>query len=175
MKVKLAILMLTTGLSTQSFSTNSFEIKHFNHFVSNSKPITITSGTSALEISNVGWRETGGGGSNVILTGPSNPTSSEGLSPLFYPNPFKLSTGSELGYHLSRNTSVTLKIYDILGNEFFSKTYPSGEKGGSLGYNKVPFNTAVLGHSHMPVGVYFYILLDDGSSVIGKGKFALLP
>jgi len=97
------------------------------------------------------------------------------LPPLFYPSPFKIADGSSLGYRLNRpDIDVTLLIYDSRGNQVFAKDYENGSQGGLLGYNKVPFNTDVLGHSYFPAGLYVYILM-TGSTVLGKGKFAIQP
>ena len=37
------------------------------------------------------------------------------------------------------------------------------------------FDKDLLGHSELPAGVYFYLMLDDDESILGKGKFAVLP
>lgn len=97
------------------------------------------------------------------------------LPPLFYPSPFRLAEGSTLGYQLNRSDmDVELRIYDIRGNEIYRKDLPHTGQGGLLGYNYVPFNETELGHSNMPAGVYFYVLLHE-QKILGKGKFALLP
>jgi hypothetical protein len=51
------------------------------------------------------------------------------------------------------------------------------------GYNlRIPFSDKELGHTTLPAGIYFYVLLHNGTvltasngAIAGKGKFALLP
>lgn len=62
-----------------------------------------------------------------------------------YPNPFNPST--KIGYNLSTNSFVTLKVYDILGREI--ETLVNEEK--SIGNYEVEFNA-----SNLPSGTYFY-------------------
>ena len=89
---------------------------------------------------------------------------------LFYPNPFRLDDGSTIGYRLNKSANVELRIYDLQGMEIFSTLFES-----ELGYNKEVFDKDLLGHSELPAGVYFYLMLDEDESILGKGKFAVLP
>lgn len=94
---------------------------------------------------------------------------------LFYPNPFRLEEGAILGYRLSRgDMDISIRMYDMRGNQIFRKDCKAGEQGGLLGYNKVPFNRSVLGHKNLPSGIYMYVLIYNGK-VIGKGKVAVKP
>jgi len=67
-----------------------------------------------------------------------------------YPNPFNPITA--ISYQLPMNTFVTLKVYDVLGNEV--ATLVNEEK--SAGSYEVEFNATELGS-----GVYFYTLKAD--------------
>jgi hypothetical protein len=68
-----------------------------------------------------------------------------------YPNPFNPSTN--ISYHLSEAGNVTLKIYDILGNEI--TTIVNGYK--SAGEHTVSFDASKLAS-----GIYFYQLKSNG-------------
>lgn len=94
---------------------------------------------------------------------------------LFYPNPFRLNDGAILGYRLSRSDmDISMRMYDMRGNQIFRKDIPAGEPGAQIGYNKVPFNVSTLGHSRLSSGMYFYIILYDGQ-VLAKGKVGVAP
>lgn len=64
-----------------------------------------------------------------------------------YPNPF--STKSSIQYKLKKNSSVTLKVYDILGKEISTLVNEHQEAGEyKLTFNRENLNS----------GVYFYVL-----------------
>jgi hypothetical protein len=67
-----------------------------------------------------------------------------------YPNPFNPTTN--IKYQIANNGFVTLKVYDILGNEV--ATLVNEKK--SAGYYEVTFDA-----SNYPTGVYFYKLTTD--------------
>jgi hypothetical protein len=68
-----------------------------------------------------------------------------------YPNPFNPVT--VIGYQLSANGHVSLKVYDVLGREIATLVdeYQSG------GYRTARFNA-----SDLPSGIYFYRLMAGG-------------
>ena len=101
---------------------------------------------------------------DVKLVGPA----------LFYPNPFRLSTGAELGYRLSKNADIQLRIFDMRGNQILKTEYQAGTIGGLAIYNKRTFNRSTLGGYDLSSGVYFFVL-SSGQKVIGKGKFVVIP
>lgn len=68
-----------------------------------------------------------------------------------YPNPFNPST--VIGYQLQMSGNVTLKVYDILGNEV--ATLVDEEK--PAGIYEVEFNPSSIKH-HTSSGIYFYQL-----------------
>jgi hypothetical protein len=72
-----------------------------------------------------------------------------------YPNPFNPTT--TIKYHIPKMSFVTLKIYDVLGNEV--TTLVNEDK--SAGNYEVDFNTSTINH-HPSSGVYFYQLRAAG-------------
>jgi hypothetical protein len=68
-----------------------------------------------------------------------------------YPNPFNPST--IINFQLPTGSNVTLKVYDVLGNEV--ATLVNEEK--PAGTYEVDFNTSSIKH-HTSSGVYFYQL-----------------
>ncbi len=90
--------------------------------------------------------------------------SSSGLladRPLNDPNPFKLTTGTEIGYWLNRSVDIDLRIYTVSGAEVFQKTLTAGiEDGAKTGYNKVMINQSSIGQD-LPSGVYPYFLINE--------------
>ncbi len=100
--------------------------------------------------------------------------------PLFYPSPFRLTEGSNLFIKfnsVSARGAIELRIYDMRGNEI----YRAQKECAGL-YLRFPFSHEQLGHTQMPAGVYFYLVLHEGSVltdtnglISGKGKFAILP
>ncbi|NNG27115.1 MAG: T9SS type A sorting domain-containing protein, partial [Ignavibacteriaceae bacterium] len=78
-----------------------------------------------------------------------------------YPNPFNPST--KIKYQIPELSFITLKVYDVLGNEIVTLT--NEEKlAGSYG---IEFNAA-----NLPSGIYFYRL--QAGSFVGTKKMVLL-
>jgi hypothetical protein len=94
--------------------------------------------------------------------------------PLFYPSPFRVEDGSTLGYRLNKAANISIRIYDMRGNEIVRRDIAENEIGGQVGYNYVPFTRASFGNSKPPSGVYFYVVMHE-SDILGKGKFAIRP
>jgi hypothetical protein len=96
----------------------------------------------------------------------------------FYPNPFSLSSGTTLGYELSEDMDIQIRVYNMMGNEIYKDYYASGTQGG-LGrgsgnvYNRIPFNASTFGYP-LSSGVYFFVLM-SGKDVLHRGKFAVKP
>ena len=98
-----------------------------------------------------------------------------GDPPLVFPNPFKLNEGAELGYSLTRSDmDIELRIYDMKGYEIKRKVFEHGTQGAFINYNKVKINKDFFGHSSIPAGIYFYVILHE-NNLLGKGKFAVAP
>jgi hypothetical protein len=94
--------------------------------------------------------------------------------PLVYPNPVRLSVGSEVGYRLSRNADTDIRIFDMRGNIIFKNHYVAGSVGGVAGYNRLALNFVTLNGFDLSSGVYFFVISAE-SKVIGKGKFVVVP
>jgi len=73
-----------------------------------------------------------------------------------YPNPFNPST--TITYGLTENSYVTLKIYDVLGQEVMRLRD---------GYEEAGFKTLDVDASNLPTGIYFY-RLEAGKNVETK-------
>ncbi len=80
-----------------------------------------------------------------------------------YPNPFNPSTNIE--YSINKEEKVTLKVYDVLGNEVATLV----NKQESAGNYRVMFSTSNL---NLSSGVYFY-RLQAGADIVTK-KMVLL-
>ena len=93
---------------------------------------------------------------------------------LNFPNPFQAESGTTIGYILSKNMDVELKIFDMMGNLVSSIEKPAGAMGGLWGLNKVPINQSNFGGTILSAGVYFYLLINNGK-ILGKGKMAVIP
>ena len=96
-------------------------------------------------------------------------------TPLFYPNPFRQHEMVELGYHLSKNLDIEIRIYDMRAIEVFKKVFPAGTNGGfgDPFYNRVSFFPSDFGFP-LSSGVYIFLLINEGE-VLAKGKFAVIP
>ncbi|MGE5498765.1 MAG: T9SS type A sorting domain-containing protein, partial [Syntrophothermus sp.] len=74
-----------------------------------------------------------------------------------YPNPFNPST--EIDYYLPSAQKVSLKVYDVLGNEAAVLVN---------GYMNAGHHTALFNAGHMPSGTYFYQLSASGGVMTRK-------
>jgi Secretion system C-terminal sorting domain len=88
--------------------------------------------------------------SDVIQTSSAIPKSFSLLQN--YPNPFNPTT--VISYDLPKASRVTLKVFDILGNEV-STLINQEEAAGSY---KVTFSAATANHKQLSSGIYFYRL-----------------
>ena len=101
------------------------------------------------------------------------------LKPYFYPNPFYIETGSTLGYELTQDMDIQIRIYNMAGNEIFRSNYMAGTMGG-LGnanhqfYNKIAFDQSSFRGHDLSSGIYLFVLINN-NKVIQKGKFAVKP
>lgn len=86
-----------------------------------------------------------------------------------YPNPFKFSSGTTLGYRLSKDLDIEIHVYDMAGHLVYKRFIPAGSDGGSGGlYNKVLISENMIGYKPS-TGVYFFFIVNAGK-VLGKGK-----
>ena len=91
---------------------------------------------------------------------------------LVYPNPVTGVSESELGYRLSDNVDVEIKIYNMRANLVAKRSIPRGGLGAVAGYNRIPLSW-LMSHSNWSGGVYFVLLLDNGK-VMGRTKFSVM-
>lgn len=94
--------------------------------------------------------------------------------PLVYPNPFRIGIGGVLGYRLSKNIRVEMRIFDMRGNQVYRGEYAAGQAGGLEGYNRLQINRFTFQGHDLSSGVYFIVLIADGR-VIGKTKMVVTP
>jgi len=73
-----------------------------------------------------------------------------------YPNPFNPRT--VIGYQLSVSNNISLKVYDVLGNEIVTLV----DEYKSAGSYEVEFNVAQISRPEIASGVYFYQLRVKG-------------
>ncbi len=98
--------------------------------------------------------------------------------PLVYPNPFRLTDtaakDAEIGYELTTNGDVEIRIYDFRAYEVYNKFFVAGTLGASVGYNRVPLSKSEFDYQDMPSGIYVYLIIHN-QEIIGKGKFVIKP
>lgn len=114
------------------------------------------------------------------LTGDSSQNTQLALAPLFYPSPFRITEGSNLYLKFSdpdASGEIELRIYDMRANEIYR-----AQKSAMGHHLRFKFSNDELGHTNMPAGVYFFLVLHNGKvlttaggAIAGKGKFAILP
>lgn len=86
--------------------------------------------------------------------------------PLFYPSPFRVTSGTTLGYRINQDALVELRVFDIRGYELFREVH-----NAYLGYNKISYSSAQF---NFPAGVYLFLIFSQGN-LLSSGKFAVLP
>ncbi|MGC6366842.1 MAG: T9SS type A sorting domain-containing protein [Candidatus Marinamargulisbacteria bacterium] len=94
---------------------------------------------------------------------------------LFFPNPFRLSTGSIISYRLNEPANVRIEIYNMFGQKIYTVFKNAGMDGGKLGGNKLSLNAASFNYFDVSSGVYFLFLFDEQNKLIGKSKFVIIP
>ncbi len=92
---------------------------------------------------------------------------------LNYPNPFSISSGTQIGYELTGDMDIELRIYSLTGYQVFSQLYFSGQEGATGHYNKVSINMSTLGRA-LPPGVYIYAIFNKGR-LLAKNKMVVKP
>ncbi|MFB3055680.1 MAG: T9SS type A sorting domain-containing protein, partial [Ignavibacteriaceae bacterium] len=97
-----------------------------------------------------------------IISGATTPQAVPEEYTLFqnYPNPFNPTT--KITFYIPQLSFVTLKVYDVLGNEI--ATFVNEEK--PTGSYEVEFNT-----SDLPSGIYFYRLQAGDPSIKSRQSF----
>ncbi len=96
---------------------------------------------------------------------------------LCYPNPFRFnsSMGGEIGYTLSKDMEIELRVYNMLAQQIVKRTFPKSGLGGSgSNYNRIKLNKNSLDGYILSAGVYFYLIIHDGE-ILSRGKMAVKP
>ncbi|MCX5784960.1 MAG: IPT/TIG domain-containing protein [Elusimicrobia bacterium] len=77
-----------------------------------------------------------------------------------YPNPFTAGRGgtTKIHYSLKADSSVDIRIYDLLGKPVWHKTLPSGAVGGSIGVNDVAWDGKNDKGAYVGAGAYICIV-----------------
>ena len=84
-------------------------------------------------------------------------------TPLNYPNPFNPTTQTTtISYLLSKDTNITLKIFDLYGTLLVSQNYSAGQNGGRAGYNDAATWDGRVNGGLVGNGIYVYLLIGDG-------------
>lgn len=156
-------------------------------------PIEADGGGSSLELANPAmenalgenWRASIGHGTpgsinSTYVTGIKQ-NNNEEIPKVFslsqnYPNPFNPETRIE--YELPQNSFVTIKIFDILGNEII--TLVNGEKSAgryAIVFNSFANTNSAIGNKLLSSGIYFYQLnavSNDGTKNFSEIKKMVL-
>ena len=69
---------------------------------------------------------------------------------------------------------MEIQIYNMLAQRIFKQTFSEGTVGARRGENKLQINEDTLYGNMLSSGVYFYVLVHDGS-VLAKGKMVVKP
>ena len=153
---------------TLSISTSSTEVQSFDE---EGVPL----GTQSIDESGLGGNSQYG-----QLTGLTVENSMESQSlimtnkPLNYPNPFRLKTGTTIGYKLTQDTDIKIEIYNAFGHKILTKNIKAGANGGSATeYNRISISYSDFNYD-LPAGPYFYTII-SGGELLGNGKMAIIP
>ena len=93
---------------------------------------------------------------------------------LNYPNPFSFSKGqTEIGFRISTSAYLTLKVFNLRGQEVYSKEITPTDYGAAT-YNKIPFSRMTIGGEWLQPGVYIYFLIHEGK-ILAKNRMMVLP
>ena len=189
MKIRIAFIFIA-AYSIPAFAV--IEINSFSPGLFGSKPIISLKSTSLSSVSTSNvvdvfemdteagfFAETNSITNTVspiaIGTDSSTPVVTQIIGSAYnYPNPFKFSTGSSIGYMLSTDATIELKVFNLIGQTVCAKTLISGiDEGAKSGYNRIPVNKSLFG-TDLSGGLYIYLLIYQGK-VLAKGKMAVLP
>jgi len=97
---------------------------------------------------------------------------------MLYPNPIQFGAADRINiaYSFSKDASIRLDIYSILGQLVYRTDFPGGSPGGVFGPNIVEWDGANLSGEKAASGIYFcYIVAaDEYDTVSASGKFAII-
>jgi len=90
------------------------------------------------------------------------------------PNPFrpKHGEGTNILYSLTRDSDISLKIFDITGILVWQRSYNSGSNGGTIN-NDIYWDGKADNGQYVPNGAYIY-LLTTKDKIIAKGHMAVV-
>ncbi|OGC15661.1 hypothetical protein A3J90_07790 [candidate division WOR-1 bacterium RIFOXYC2_FULL_37_10] len=93
---------------------------------------------------------------------------------LVYPNPFNPNNGSlTISYQLSKNSNVSVFIFDAIGRLIYRQNYTLGQDGGRVGYNEVLWDGKTGMGNIVGNDIYFLRIVVDGKP-LGKAKIAVI-
>ena len=95
-------------------------------------------------------------------------------TPLAFPNPFRQSTGTTIGYTLSKPMDITIQIFNMAGHKIFDRDYASGTDGAVYGYNPLRLDSSTFPGYTLPSGIYLLYIIHN-EKVLGHGKLAIIP
>lgn len=180
----LFFLIFSVFSSLQAASVDTAVYNSFQSVSSDSSVLISSSGSFSFDGNNdllsfvlVDFLPSSGGG-----PGPSTEPFFVGTpkilgSILNYPNPFRLDSGTEIGFYLQIPTlyeSLTIRLFNMLGHEMTRFVVLTSQVREASGYYRVPLNRSVIGMD-LPAGGYFYLIFYNDVQFLGKGKLAILP
>jgi hypothetical protein len=124
--------------------------------------------------------ETDGRNNIIIKTVSIGSTSLDLGKLLIYPNPVKLEKDKNINfeYTMSKDSSVRLEIYNVVGELVYEKDIISGEDGGKFGVNKgIKWNGQNFAGGKVAPGVYVCQLVasdDSGNTKTMSNKMVIL-
>ncbi|MBT6121699.1 T9SS type A sorting domain-containing protein [bacterium] len=186
----LLLILVSATSSVHALTLNKFSLNSFVHFGSgvnnffkgiplHSTSVNLNNKTENIELLRVGFSSVGQSMSEITrgntADSEDDTIKAEVLGDaLTFPNPFKQSTGTTLGYRLSKHMDIEIRIFNMLASQVFKGNYLSGTEGGKSGYNKLTLNSSSLNGLSLPAGVYFFIIMND-DDVLARGKMAVIP
>lgn len=154
----------TTGFTTTQTSATEYTVSYTASFSDGTHSLTVEARDTA---GNKGTFEASGLIVNSASSAQLNGT------PLNFPNPFDPTTGTSISYYLTKNSNITLNIYDSSATLIAKKEAISGASGGSAGYNETLWDGKSGNGDYVGNGMYLFFVIADGK-VIGKGKMVAL-
>jgi len=176
--------LVAAGLSVSTFSFQSGSTRQAGQRGSGIGISSQSLGVTGLHISDISFASWSDPvpSANSVLQVIALPSATHVLAPaligrvLNFPNPFSFSADgkTEIGYRLSADMDIEIRIYNLVGQEMANWRIPAGEEGGDDRYNKVTIDRATFNGRALSAGVYYYVLIYQGQ-ILGKGKMMVVP
>lgn len=167
---------LSATLKADKASFGSFTKRHASVLRTNTLPEQTLSSTAYSNLNYFQGKITPMA-ADTPLTKPQTTSEPAIIGDVFnFPNPFRMSEGTTIGYELSLDLDIEIEIYNIRGQRIWRTAIQAGDEGG-IGnghYNQVPFGSAQVDGFPLASTIYFYVIKHDGKS-LGKGKMAITP